>query len=75
MSRPLDPVAGSARRAPAERRTLVHGNPPRNAITVPALDAPAPIAGAPSTRFPDLPPAGLALYLGTLGGLRHSTAA
>jgi zinc transporter ZupT len=47
---------------------LLHGNPPRRALGMLAVDAVAPIAGAVTTLFVRLSPEALTLYLGVFGG-------
>lgn len=48
---------------------LVHHNPLKRAVGMLMLDAAAPLLGAASTLFLHLPPAALAIYLGTFGGV------
>jgi zinc transporter, ZIP family len=47
---------------------LLHGNTPRRALTLLALDAAAPVAGAAVTLLVRFSPTVLALYLGFFGG-------
>lgn len=47
---------------------LRHGNPSRRAVAMLVLDAMAPVLGAASTLFLQVPPLGLMLYLGFFAG-------
>lgn len=47
---------------------LRHGNPSRRAMAMLVLDAVAPVLGAASTLFLQVPPLGLMLYLGFFAG-------